>query len=52
MKKKNLCKAADVSTASITQMSLGEIISMDVMVGICHALDCNIDDALDVISYP
>jgi len=49
MKKKDLCKAADVSTSSIAKMGRGKTISMDVMVRICHALECNIGDVMDVI---
>ena len=52
MKKKDLCKAADVSTSSIAKMGRGETISMDVMVRICHALECNIGDVMDVIPSP
>ena len=51
MKKKDLCKAADVSTSSIAKMGRGESVSMDVMIRICHALECNIGDVMDVIPY-
>ncbi len=49
MKKKELCKAADVSASSVAKMGRGETISMDVIVRICHALECNIGDVMDVI---
>ena len=51
MKKKDLCKAADVSTTKKKKMGRGESVSMDVMIRICHALECNIGDVMDVIPY-
>jgi DNA-binding Xre family transcriptional regulator len=49
MKKKDLQAAAGISWASVTKMSKGENVSMDVIVKVCKALDCNIGDIMDVI---
>lgn len=49
MKKKDLQTAAGISWASVTKMSKGENVSMDVIVKVCKALDCNIGDIMDVI---
>lgn len=49
MKKQDLQKAAGVSWGVVTKLSKGENVSMDVMVKICKALDCNIGDIVDVL---
>ena len=49
MKKKDLQAAAGISWASVTKMSKGENVSMDVIVKVCKALDCNIGDIMDVV---
>lgn len=49
MKKKDLQAQAGVSWASITKLSKGETVSMEVLMKICHALDCNIGDIMDLL---
>ena len=49
MKKKDLQAQAEISWGSVTKMSKGEKVSMDVLVKVCKALDCNIGDIVDVI---
>ena len=49
MKKKDLQAKAGVSWASITKLSKGETVSMEVLMKICSALDCNIGDILDLL---
>ena len=49
MKKKDLQAAAGVSWASITKLSKGETVSMDVLIKICKALECDIGDILELI---
>lgn len=49
MKKGDLQKAAGISWASVTKLSKGESVSMEVLMKICHALDCNIGDIMDLI---
>ena len=40
MKRKNLQEAAGISSAIIAKLRKGDIISMDVLIKICGALDC------------
>jgi putative transcriptional regulator len=49
MKKKDLQAASGVSWASITKLSKGETVSMEVLMKICQALDCNIGDIMDLV---
>ena len=49
MKKKDLQAVAGISWASITKMSKGENVSMEVILKICKALNCNIGDIMDAI---
>jgi len=49
MKKKDLQETSGVSWASITKMSKGETVSMDVLIKICKSLQCNIGDILDLV---
>lgn len=49
MKKKDLQAAAGVSWASITKLSKGETVSMDVLIKICKALECDIGDIVEIV---
>ena len=49
MKKKDLLAAAGISWASVTKLSKGETVSMEVLMKVCKALDCNIGDIMDLI---
>lgn len=49
MKKKDLQASAGISWASITKLSKGETVSMDVLIKVCKTLDCNIGDIVDII---
>ena len=49
MKKKDLLATAGISWASVTKLSKGETVSMEVLMKICKALDCNIGDIVDLI---
>lgn len=49
MKKKDLQKAAGVSWASVTKLSKGETVSMDTLIKICKALECDIGDIMELI---
>ena len=49
MKKKDLQAAAGISWASVTELSKNETVSMDVLMKICKALECNIGDVVDLI---
>ena len=50
MKKGDLCKVADISSASVTKMGKDGYVSTEIMDKICHALDCNIEDVMEITS--
>lgn len=49
MKKKDLQAKAGISWASVTKLSKGETLSMDVLIKVCKALDCDIGDIVELI---
>ena len=49
MKKKDLQPAAGISWASVTKLSKGESVSMEVLMKVCKTLECNIGDIMDLI---
>ena len=49
MKKKDLQTAAGISWVSVTKLSKGETVSMEVLMKVCKALKCNVGDIMDFI---
>ena len=49
MKKKDLQAAAGISWASVTKLSKGESVSMEVLMKVCKTFECNIGDIMDLI---
>lgn len=50
MKKKDLAEAAGISIATITKMGKdGAVVSSDVLVKICTALNCSMDDIVEIV---
>lgn len=49
MKKKDLQLNAGISWASITKLSKGENVSMDVLIKVCKALECDFGDIVELI---
>lgn len=49
MKKKDLCAKSGISPASITKMGRGGHVTTDVLLRICIALDCRIEDIMEVV---
>jgi len=49
MKKGELCKKAGISTNVIGKMAKGQNLTVDILVKICAALDCTMDDIMDLI---
>ena len=50
MKKKDLAKVAGISIATITKMGKdGAVVSSDVLVKICTALNCTMDDIVEIV---
>jgi DNA-binding Xre family transcriptional regulator len=50
MNKTELKKAAGVSWGAVTKMSKDENVSMDILIKVCKALNCNVGDIMDIIS--
>ena len=44
MKKKDLQAAAGISWASVTKLSKGETVSMEVLMKVCKTLNCDINE--------
>lgn len=49
MKKKDLEDLAGISHYSINKLSRGENMTTDVLVKICRALDCTLDDIMEIL---
>ena len=49
MKKKDLCAKAGISTASVTKMGKGGHVTTEVLAKICAAMDCTLDDIMEII---
>lgn len=50
IKKQELQKKSDVSAASIAKMGRCENVTTDVLLRICEALDCNVEDIMERVS--
>lgn len=49
MKKKDLQAAAGISWASVTKLSKGESVSMEVLIKVCKAMKCDVGDIVEFI---
>ena len=49
MMKKDLAAAADISNYTISKMSKGENVTVEILGKICKALNCKIDDIMEFI---
>lgn len=49
MKRKDLQDAAGISSASVAKLGKGENITTDVLLKICSALDCTLEDIMEMI---
>ena len=49
MNRKDLCKKAGVSSATITKMGKGESITTDSLLKICIALECDVGDIMEMV---
>jgi DNA-binding Xre family transcriptional regulator len=49
MNKRDLAEKSGVSTASIAKLSKGANITTDVLLKICEAMNCRIEDILETI---
>lgn len=49
MNKQDLREAAGISSASIAKLGKGDNITTDVLLKICEAMDCKLEDILETI---
>ena len=49
MKKKDLCAKAGISSSSVTKMGKGGHVTTEVLAKICAAMDCTLDDIMEVL---
>ena len=49
MKKKDLCEKVGISPASITKMGRNGHVTTEILVKICTALDCQIEDIVEIV---
>ncbi len=48
MKKKDLIEASGISTASMAKLGRGDNITTEVLLKICQALDCELEDIMEI----
>ena len=49
MNRQDLMKATGISPASIAKLGKGENITTDILLRICEALDCNLEDIMESV---
>ena len=49
MKKRELCELAGISSSTLAKLGKSENVNTDILIKICRALDCNIDDIMEII---
>lgn len=47
--KTQLIKMADISTNSMAKLGKNETVQVEILVKICNALNCNIEDIMEII---
>ena len=50
LRKKDLCKIADISPATVTKMGKSGHVTTEVLLKICLALDCGLYDVIEIVS--
>ena len=50
MKKKDLQKAAGISSASVTKLGKSENVNTEILQKICTALKCDISDIMEIVN--
>ncbi len=50
MKKQDLKNATGISSASIAKLGKGENITTDILLKICEAMDCKLEDIMETIN--
>ena len=50
MKKKDLCEKAGISPASVTKLGKNGHVTTEILLKICTALDCGIEDIMEIVA--
>lgn len=50
MSKENLRLKAKITTTAMAKLGRNETVHMDVLLKICNALDCSLDDILEIVN--
>lgn len=50
MRKKDLAEKANISSYTLSKLNRGDNVNTDTLVKICKALDCQIEDIVEIIS--
>ena len=50
LKKKDLAKIANISNYTVTKLTRGENVTIDVLGKICKALDCGVEDIMEFVA--
>ena len=50
MKKEDLRQKAGITTTAMAKLGRNETVHMDILLKICNALDCKIEDILEIVS--
>ena len=48
IRKHDLMRLADISSTTLTKLNKNEIVALTVLVKICKALDCQIEDVVEI----
>lgn len=48
IRKHDLMKIADISSTTLTKLNKNEIVALTVLIKICKALDCQIEDVMEI----
>ena len=49
LNKQTLSQVANISASTLTKMSKGETVNMEMLVRICNALDCEFHDVIELL---
>ena len=49
IRKHDLMELADISSTTLTKLNKNEIVALTVLVKICKALDCHIEDVVEIM---
>ena len=48
IRKHDLMELADISSTTLTKLNKNEIVALTVLINICKALDCQIEDVVEI----